>query len=286
MSTIYFRAMDTDWWLRIDGAHGSVAREAEQIVREAEAHFSRFRDDSALSRLNRERTLVDADLAVVIALALALRDDTDGAFDPTIGAAVLSAGYDCTFEAIGTRPAFAASATTVQPEVTIRGACVTLRGDGLMDLGGIVKGWTVDRIAAHAEHAGASAWLIDGGGDLRVGGNDLPAAGWPIGVPDGSVVHVRDRAVATSSTRRRRWATLDGEMHHIVTPDAGRAIEGPVTTATVIASDATTADVLATSLIADLDRALPALTVYDAAALIERADGTWWTTPAWTAYRC
>ncbi len=71
-----------------------------------------------------------------------------------------------------------------------------------------------------------------------------------------------------------------------MTPEVGRAIEGQVTTATVIARDATTADVLATSLIADFDRALPALTVHGAAALIERADGTWWTTPAWTAYRC
>ncbi len=144
------------------------------MVYEAEARFSRFRDDSAVSHLNRERMFVDVDLAVVTALALAFRDDTDSAFDPTIGAAMISAGYDCTFETITTRPVFAASATTVQPHVAIHGACVTLRGDGLIDLGGIVKGWTVDRIAAHA---GASAWLIDGGGNLRVGGDALPATG-------------------------------------------------------------------------------------------------------------
>lgn len=286
MSTLYFRAMDTDWWFRIDGVPAHIAREAEQLVHETEARFSRFREDSVLSGLNRERVVTDRDLATVTALALAFRDDTDGAFDPTIGAAVIGAGYDCTFAVLAARPPIATTATTVRPEVAIRGSHVTLHGDGLLDLGGIVKGWTVDRVAALAAQAGAAAWLIDGGGDLRVGGDSLRCDGWPIGVPDGSAVRMRDGAVATSSTRRRRWATLDGAAHHIVTPHAGRPLDGPVVTATVIAPDATTADVLATSLIADLDRALPALAPHHAAALLEHADGTWWTTAGWAAYRC
>jgi len=71
--------------------------EAEALVHDLEARLSRFRPDSALSRLNRERAATCPTLAAVTPLALGLRDRTGGAFDPTLGAGLCALGYDRSF---------------------------------------------------------------------------------------------------------------------------------------------------------------------------------------------
>lgn len=282
-----FRAMDSEWWLRA-AAPLAVLVEAEQRVHAAEQRLSRFRNDSLLSQLNRCRTLRDGDLAAIAGAALRLREATGGAFDPTIGAALLAAGYDRSFEAVAARSeAPAAAADQRHPALTVDGDRVTLAGEGLLDLGGIAKGWTVDRVAECFVAHGFHDYVVDGGGDIRVGGHN-DGEPWTIAVGDGLTASLRtrlhDRAVATSSTLRRRWRTAAGEAHHIIAPATGRPAAGTVVTATVIAPDATTADVLATALIADRDRALAALESLEAEALLLERDGAWTMTAGMARY--
>ena len=101
-----FRAMGTDVELLLDAEPGE---RAERALDRAEAEFerleqvmSRFRDDSELSRLNRDGRIADAspDLVRVVELALEAREATGGRFDPTVHDAVVAAGYDRTFDAV------------------------------------------------------------------------------------------------------------------------------------------------------------------------------------------
>ena len=101
-----FRAMGTDVELLLDAEPGERADEA---LDRAEAEFerleqvmSRFRDDSELSRLNRDGMIADAspDLVRVVELALEARETTGGRFDPTVHDAVVAAGYDRTFDSV------------------------------------------------------------------------------------------------------------------------------------------------------------------------------------------
>lgn len=249
-----FRAMNTEWYLATMGGSRDALLAAERIAHDAERRLSRFRAGSAFSRLNDGRALRDRELAAVLRLALRFRRSTRGAFDPAVGGALIAAGYDRSFEQIdrgGTDTATAVAAVAAapdprRPEILVDGDRVRLIGEGRIDLGGIVKGWAVDRVARRLAGDGASAVLADGGGDLRALGT-LPACGaaddtpgWPVAVGDGLTLRLAGGAVATSSGSRRRWRTASGEAHHIVSPEGGWSAPVRVRTATVVADDATT----------------------------------------------
>lgn len=270
-----FRAMGTSWWIHCDRV--PLLASAQELVRELEARLSRFREGSDLSRLNRRRELESPVLAGVTRRALVLQHATGGAFDPTLGAELVALGYDRSFAALArivprgpTRPGVSQGTT-----VEVTGDHLRLVGPGALDLGGIAKGYAVDRVVEHLLDGGASAILVDGGGELRGAGPS-----YPIGVGDGLVLWSHLGAVATSSTRRRRWLGEDGEVnHHIIDPGTGRSSAGRLDIATVVASDTATADGLATALLASPDRVLPLLSTLGAHALVRARDGAWWMTP-------
>ena len=274
MSTSTFRAMNTEWWI------GTVLpldlAPFEEAVRAAEQRFSRFLPDSALSRLNRERTLLDPALADIVRHALAMHAATGGAYDVRVGAATNAAGYDRTFELVG-RASTRTLTFALPPAalcVEVRDHVVSLDGAGTIDLGGIAKGWTVDRIAEQIERAGCCDYLVDGGGDIRASGRDERGEPWIVGVGEGLAVRIEDAAVCTSSTRRRRWRAAGEDAHHIIDPTTGAPSRHAIAEAVVIARDATLGDILATTLIADPERGLASVAAEHAEALVLR-DGRW-----------
>lgn len=268
-----FYAMGTVWWIRCDAP--ALLAQAEALVHDAEARLSRFRPTSALAALNRDGHSVDPLLADVVRAALRFHSLTGGAFDPTLGARLAALGYDRTFTAIRRPPPLPPERGDLRPRVAVDGDRVDLEGPGALDLGGVAKGFTVDRVVAHLLAGGAREVLIDGGGDLRGAGGS-----WPIGAGDGLVVESGLGAVATSSTRRRRWRDAGGTaLHHILDPRTGRPAAAAIDTATVVAPDATTADALATALLVDPDAVMPLLPSLGAHALVSDLHGTWWTTP-------
>jgi thiamine biosynthesis lipoprotein len=254
----------------------------EALVHEAEATFSRFRPDSALSRLNRDRATVHPGLVALVTRALELGAATNGAFDIRVGPALVTAGYDRSFELLGAHPPAPERLLLAAPvallEVAIAGDSARLEGVGALDLGGIAKGWTIDRVAELLLANGCADFVIDGGGDIRTGGSAEDGAAWTLGVGDGLAVHLSDGAVCTSSTVRRRWRTVTGEAHHIIDPWTGASAQAGVTTAVVVADDAVTADGLATAIVASPADGLSAASALRAEVLLER-DGRWQMTP-------
>jgi thiamine biosynthesis lipoprotein len=248
-----FAAMGTDWWIHSDRPDLHAA--AVATVRGLEARLSRFVAGSAVCRLRADGVVTDAALARVVEVALALSASTDGAFSILLGRELADLGYDRTFGAIsGGAPGGRPSPT----QLRVDGDRVTVEAPGpaaWVDVGGIAKGWTVDHVHDRLRAAGASWALVDGGGDLR--GSGRP---WPVGVGEAHDGTLHDAAVATSSALGRRWRGDDGGDHHdILDPRTGRSAGGPIVVATVHAADATTADALATALIADPRRTLPRL---------------------------
>ncbi|MCC6620385.1 MAG: FAD:protein FMN transferase [Deltaproteobacteria bacterium] len=272
--------MGTSWWIGCD--RRELLPEAEALVHALEARLSRFAPGSDLSRLNRLRVTASSTLAAVVREALRLDAATGGAFDPTLGAELAALGYDRSYDRLAPRVVDATLAPTIDhaappTRVLVDGDRVALEGPGALDLGGIAKGWTVDRVLALLVSRGASAALVDGGGDLRGHG-----AAWPIGVGDDLVVSSAVGAIATSSTRSRRWRDARGvERHHILDARTRLPSDGPLDTATVIAPDTATADALATALlaVADLPPLLARLPALGAHALVRTRAGRWLTTP-------
>ena len=261
-----FAAMGTRWEIWCDRPELFVRTEG--IVRAAEARLSRFVPDSALRRLARDGSVDDAVVARLVERALAFSAATGGAFDILLGRELVNLGYDRTYEELAERGP-GPTGRVGPSEVRVERNLVTVEGPAWVDLSGIARGWTIDKVHDILVASGARAVLVEAGGDAR--GTGRP---WVREVSGRSVV-LDGGAVATSSTLRRQWPGPDGLRHAVVDPRTGDAARGPVVTATVCAPDAITADVLATALIVDPSGVVPLLASFRATAAVRSAAGIW-----------
>lgn len=252
-----FRAMGTSVLLVLDptGDEHEAAwalGHAQHEIAAIEALASRFTPHSELSRLNAAgRMEVSTDLLRLITLALAMRDATDGRFDPTVHDAMVRAGYDRSLDQL---PPDGAEAGAARPcggrvDVDTRTGRVTLGEGTCLDLGGIAKGWAADRVADMLGVHGPC--LVSMGGDVAVRGH-LHGRPWPVEVMHGDgprVVGVHRGGMATSGTDRRRWRRGGTNMHHVIDPDTGMPSSTDLMRVTALANDAATAEAWATALL-------------------------------------
>ncbi|GAC1408727.1 MAG: FAD:protein FMN transferase [Chloroflexota bacterium] len=198
---------------------GTALDAAFSLLRWVDATFSTYRADSAISRLNRGDLREDdapPEVRAVLARCEELRDETGGYFDPRVSSV---------------------SRARVTGEMVLR--------PGDLDPSGLVKGWSVDQAAAILEAAGARAYAINAGGDIRVRGRPAPAGCWRIGIQHpllrdkiAAVVAATDLAIATSGTYERGA--------HIVDPRTGSPPQG-LLSVTIAGPDLATADAYATA---------------------------------------
>ena len=227
-------------------------------MRRIDALMSPFKADSELARINREAAAravpVSDELFGLIARALKLSQTTGGAFDITFA----SVGYLYDFR----RHIHPDDHTLAEhlPAVDYRQVrldaatrSVRFGRQGVrIDLGGIAKGYAVDRGIAILHRCGIRSALVTAGGDSRILG-DHHGRPWMMGVkdprkPDGIavVLPLSDTAISTSGDYERFFIEDGKRYHHILSPKTGR----PVThtrSVTVLGPDATTTDGLSTS---------------------------------------
>lgn len=232
---------------------------AEGFFGSVEHELSRFRSASGVSRLNGAAGCgpqqVSHLLWTVLGSALEAADDSGGIYDPTLLRNLERMGYDRSFEAIG-------GPSTAEPIADApsfgswrrvrsdrRARSVSLPADLALDLGGIAKGWTVDRVALALAPLGPV--LVDAGGDLRAVGA-VEGEDWPIAVQhpfeperDRAIVRLNHGALATSSIGGRRWQRGDRTLHHVIDPRTGTAARSDLHSVTVRATTAMAADVAA-----------------------------------------
>lgn len=259
---------------------------------------SRFRPDSEVSRLAaaaRHRAasaFVSPILADHVRAALRAAVLTDGLVDPTVGAAVVATGYDADMAVVRARDVAVAAGSAAVPgwrSVRLDDATdrLTVPAGCLLDLGSTAKAHAADTIARLLATLLPGGFLVDLGGDVAVGGR-APDPGWQVGVEaaDGTVLQVvgtRGPALATSSTRLRRWPTSAGLAHHVVDPRTGTT--APATWAQVTCAGATALEANAASTAAIvLGPAAPAWLVgHRIPARLDGADGSVRFTPGWPA---
>jgi thiamine biosynthesis lipoprotein len=238
-----FHAMGTEIELIVEA--DDAARQLDAAEREfhrLEALLSRFRDDSELSRLNRDGS-IDAgpDLLRVVELALAARERSNGRFDATVHDAVIGAGYDRSFEHVAGDSPRSARAARCGGDIRIHGTRIELGRGVRLDLGGIGKGYAAERAAELLATAGPC--LANAGGDIATRGG-----AWPVGVETATgtmTLELRGGALATSGRDRRRWRRNGRELHHIIDPSTGEPAESDLLRVTAVADDAIEAEIAA-----------------------------------------
>jgi thiamine biosynthesis lipoprotein len=228
----HFRAMGTDVEVLIDASAPPFAGflSIRLLFESQEALFSRFQPASLLSRLNSGETVEHPSFAAACRLAREAHEFTGGIFNPMVLPALVEAGYDRSFEAVTGGRLRRHGVPDPRECILIDGDTVRLR-QGALDLGGIVKGWTVD-LAVELVGDWVDGVLVNAGGDLRTTGSEPGTRGWQVEVdaPGGGIAWegVLDGALATSTTLKRRWRTVDGDMaHHLIDPRTGLPANGP-----------------------------------------------------------
>ncbi|MCK9518132.1 MAG: FAD:protein FMN transferase [Dehalococcoidia bacterium] len=226
-----FRAMDTDvdvalqTWAPAFDATLSV----RLLFERQEAAFSRFRPESLLSALNRGETVTDAGFVQACRMAIQAFEMTGGLFNPMVLPALREAGYDRTFAEVRGGSPRRQDVPDPRSCLDFGESGVRLRS-GALDLGGIVKGWTVD-LAVELLADRFDGVLVNAGGDLRCSGGEEPGApGWTVEIegPDGTLAWEGTwmGALATSTVAKRRWvAAAQGEAHHLIDPRTGLPAE-------------------------------------------------------------
>lgn len=242
-----------------DGARaGGLRARIAALLAQVDAQMSPWRADSEIGRLNASaeaRRPVSVHTAQVSAAALRIAAQSGGHFDPTVGPLVARWGFGPITGA--TRP-HGWQAVSVQGDEITRDAPLTL------DLCGIAKGHALDRVAALLA-ADYGDFLIDVGGELTARGRHPSGRGWQIAVEDprgpgvAEVLALDGRAVATSGDGVNVHVTGGRRLSHIIDPDAGAPVAGPLASVSVVAGDAMTADGWATALFAAGTKAGPAL---------------------------
>ncbi len=256
---------------------GRATTAVREVLEDVDTAYSRFREDSELSRLNASpgRTVrVSPLLATAIDAAQRAARLTDGAVDPTIGHAIRVAGYDDDFSRIAARDAHPplpqrGSGTELKLRAwrvpgwkairfDRRSRTILLPPGVELDLGSTGKALAADLAARAAlAAAGAGGVLVSLGGDIATAGTP-PSGGWRIHLAedsrekpdgDGEVICLPAGGVATSSTTVRRWTRGAVVLHHIIDPQTSLPTTGPFRTVTVAAATCLDANIASTAAI-------------------------------------
>jgi thiamine biosynthesis lipoprotein len=233
----------------------SVARAADWF-RSIEKCCSRFDADSELRQLCERSGVpvrVSPMLYAAVHFALSVAEESDGAFDPTVGQRMEARGFDRNYQS-GER-----AASGIAPGDGVSWRDVILDADAqtvmllkplMLDLGAVAKGLAVDVAARELEPF--ENFAVDAGGDLYLGGHNEKGEPWAVGIrhprePASLIdtMHVTNTAVCTSGDYEKRSPSDEGARHIMDARTGENAAD--LASVTVVAPSAMVADALATA---------------------------------------
>ena len=296
-----FTAMNTSFLLA--GLSDTDSESVKKLIVQAEQAFSRFREDSEVSIINRNK----GHWVQVSPLAYRLLEDvwqayqhTTGIFNPFLRSTLEQLGYNQSFELLPQNfpsdkveqsrysipSVITGKECTPYLEFDEKKSSVRLGSGAELDLGGIAKGWIAQYAAEQCIVRGTGHGLIDAGGDIVLWGKEPQQEVWGVEVAhplqaDGVIADLWLEgltAMATSNIIKRSWSGPSGKRaHHIIDPRTGQPAESDLVQATVLTRDVTLSEQYAKGLLVlGSEEGIPWLADHcPAAAYIAlRTDGT------------
>ncbi len=269
------------------GTADECIKAAMRAIHRVDDLMSDYKSDSEISRVNQnassEPVQVGEDTYEVIKRSVEFSRLTGGAFDVTVGP-LMVLFHTAQKQSTAPTPEQIAEAKSKvgfeKLELDDANRTVHFTVEGMrLDLGGIAKGYAIDKAVEAAKLSGAVGGMVDIGGDIMCFGTPPEDRdSWVIGVQDPNSVlegaegsgllmtlKVADLSVATSGDYQQ-FIIIEGKRHsHIMNRSTGGSAEG-LSSVTIIAGNATDADALAT--------AVSVMGAEKGLALIEKLSGT------------
>jgi FAD:protein FMN transferase len=237
---------------------GQLTDKVKKEFRRLESLFTTYQPDSEISRLSTQpgALAVSDDTVRILELSKRYGELSGGAFDVTVAPLVRLWGF-------GVRPPNnppepgeiqQALQSVDFRRIELGRGTAALPSGMSVDLGGIGKGYAVDRGFDLIRAAGVKAAMLDFGGNIRVLGQATRGENWTIGVRDPfnreqliGKLSLPDGAAVATSGNYERFVEMGGRRYaHIIDPRTGVPVEGMAAT-TVVAPDATMSDALSTA---------------------------------------
>lgn len=247
-------------------ANESVLDSIDAIFLRMNQSMSTYWPNSIISKINRgEAVVADADFKNVFRASKLVWQQTNGYFDPTVGALVNAYGFG------PEKPLAEIDAKTVDSLLNITGfQRVSLEENGTVskenkniyfDFNAIAKGYTVDALATMLTSLGYENYLVEVGGELFAAGiNPEKEIPWLVAIdhPEQretrafiATLPLQNQGLASSGNYRKfRTDEAGNSFVHTVNPITGKSIKSNILSTSVLASTTMLADAYATALMA------------------------------------
>ena len=261
------------------------AKNAFEEIDKVDNLMSAYNEDSEISLINKEgfqrEIPVSESTFEVIQRSIEFGKLTDGAFDITLGPLIALFRKEKETQIAPTQEEINQAKSKVGYEKLIlneKNKTVKFSIEGMkLDLGGIAKGFAIDKAIEAIKKSGALGAMVDIGGDVRCFGQ--PSNGkenWLVGIQNPDLEENRTNSIIltlkiqegaiTTSGDYQQFVVIDGKRQsHIIDRQTGSGAEGP-SSVTIITDNATDADALAT--------AVSVMGIEKGLALIEKLDNT------------
>jgi len=241
--------------LRLRAAGEEALREIEALDR----RLNFYAASSELSTVNRraakESVVLAPDFFALLELSLQLAESTGGAFDPTVGPLMKTWGFYRGKGSLPSRGAISAAREIVgahHVDLDESNRSVRFDAPGVeIDLGGIAKGYALDKAAAILRTHGVENSLLHGGTSTVIGiGRSYDNVPWRIGISDRDLilgtVELTNLTLSVSAVSGKAFTRQETIYGHVIDPRSGWPISGSAVAAAVSPS-AAVSDALSTA---------------------------------------
>lgn len=223
--------------------------------------FSIYDSESMVSRVNNGKTTdVDDEFVSLMNLSKRIHDETNGAFDVTVGQVVNAFGF-------GTSDTLDVDSLLIDSlmqyvgfeKISIEGKKLFKNNNVKIDLNAIAQGYTSDVVAEYFDKIGLNNYLIEIGGEVRAKGHNDKKQTWKVGIDkpvDNSsfedrelqeIVLLENKSLATSGSYRKFYVKNGIRYSHTINPKTGFPVNHSLLSVTVLANTCAEADGYATS---------------------------------------
>lgn len=247
-----------------DVSPGDVQQAIAEVLDDVNHSMSTYRTDSEISRFNQASPAqwftVSEQFMTVLQAAINIGDNSEGAYDVTVGPLVNLWGFgpDASSDTVPAEAELKRVRGQIgQSHLTVdKPAHKILKSVPLsLDFSSIAKGYGVDRVADWLGSSGVKDYLVEVGGEMRLLGKNPSGSSWRIAIeqPDSTVgsvataISLSNAAVATSGDYRNYFEVNGKRYSHTIDPRTGYPITHDLVSVTVVHASAMVADGWATA---------------------------------------